>query len=861
MSFFLHQLTRSIGVFLRTVRAFFSRRIMGITSMLRRLTNFSRHATRVASSSLQEVVSAAQKPTSRSDYVETGKLYISKALIIRILLLCAAIGLILYFVVWPFVLSHFLTARFYEQDERTEDWSGRVILYSDEKKTIPRYAGRLEEGMKQGEGRLYDQNGTIVYEGQFRDGARSGSGKEYRNGVLVYEGQFEAGLYNGRGKSFENEYLSYEGQYEDGLRSGNGTAYQDGVRVYEGQFADDLYEGHGKLYRDGVLYYEGNFHIGVPEGTGTLYHSSGKPAYQGQFLSGQAEGSGTSFDETGRKIYSGSYEAGEYSGAGVQYLEDGGQLEASFLNGKPTGNVQWKKNGILYYCGEWENDVPSGYGTITDKTGKVLYEGPFCGGTIDGNSLLDYSAEELRSAFGEGSVRNVSDGDTFRIIAEELGLTAVCTCRSEDSDSRVIQLCLSAPEKGDWVAILPGMAHTEALLLAAEPSEQTYTRQTGVNAADGTYPAESALQDGRQIRILYGDENREQAILVIWELPDAVPEPSTDEPAGDANGDSAKLLYAMDTMLGIEGTTVSKGTAFGDRSTAEALAGITEPEQAVRMVEILLDYWNQNQRLSLLNEAAQRSAVLLADAKAAQAGDVGSSESAEALEQKQTELEAEMEACRIAIKRTELLAESAGAENPGEYALEELPLLFNPAEQDVSSLALAAVAYAQAIGSEIDAAEVENAVKTGLLDLQDAYNEVNLAMTRCKTAEANTRSMTGAYSMELASRTAWFEAMNEEAMSRISLYSALTQFTRLAGEFNLLTGGWVSRTFDWHRDVFDELFRSAIAEAEMEEAGAEPDETEAAEEPAPVSEPAASAENGADGEADGQQTAAEDAAA
>ena len=176
MNYFFHQLSRSIGVFFRTIRAFFSRKIMGITSMLRRLTNFSRHATKVASSSLQGVVSAAQKPTSQSDYVETGRLYISKALIIRILLALIAIALIGYFVVWPFILSRFLTAKFYEQDKRVPKWSGRVIVYSDEKKTLPLYAGRLEDGVLQGESKQYDRDGVLLYEGQISDGQRSGSG-------------------------------------------------------------------------------------------------------------------------------------------------------------------------------------------------------------------------------------------------------------------------------------------------------------------------------------------------------------------------------------------------------------------------------------------------------------------------------------------------------------------------------------------------------------------------------------------------------------------------------------------------------------------------------------------------------------
>ena len=278
MSYFFSQLTRSIGVFFRTVRAFFVRRLMGIATFFRRLLNFSRHATKAASSSLQEVMTAGKKPTSPDDYVETGHMYISKALIVRILLIVAALALIGWFVVWPFVLSRFLTARFFVEDRRVADWSGRVIVYADKKKTIPMYAGRLEKGVLQGEGKLYDADGVLTYEGQLRDGERTGTGKEYRDGVLAYEGQFDAGFYSGYGKRYADGALTYDGQYEKGKRSGSGTAYADGKTLYEGQFMDDLYEGKGKLYQDGTLSYDGSFHAGVPEGMGTAYYANGRVA-------------------------------------------------------------------------------------------------------------------------------------------------------------------------------------------------------------------------------------------------------------------------------------------------------------------------------------------------------------------------------------------------------------------------------------------------------------------------------------------------------------------------------------------------------------------------------------------------------
>ena len=318
----MNQMSRSVGVFFRTIRAFFNRRIMAVSTYLRRVTNFSRHAMKVATNSMQTVASAVKKPTRREDYVETSQLFIAKSFLIKMALLLAALGLIGYFLVWPFILSHFFTVRFYVQDSRVPDWSGRVIVFSDPEKTLPLYAGRLEEGVLQGRGEDYDENGLLAYEGQFLDG----------------------------------------------VRSGEGTAYEDGVLCYEGQFAGGLYEGRGRRYQDGALAYEGSFAAGVASGEGVAYYPNGQEAYRGQFANDLYEGQGAAYTEAGDKLYEGSFARGLYNGSGRLYLGDNQWITAEFQDGQPAGVVQWYKGGRLYYEGEWADGRPQGYGALYNKT-------------------------------------------------------------------------------------------------------------------------------------------------------------------------------------------------------------------------------------------------------------------------------------------------------------------------------------------------------------------------------------------------------------------------------------------------------------------------------------------------------------
>ncbi len=855
MNYFFHQLGRSLGVFFRTIRAFVSRKLMGITTTLRRLTNFSRHATKVASSSLQGVVSATQKPTSQADYVETGHLFISKALIIRVLLVLVAIALIGYFVVWPFILSRFLTARFYEQDKRVPDWSGRVIVYSDKKKTLPLFSGRLEDGVLQGEGKQYDREGVLLYEGQLKDGLRSGSGKEYQDGILLYEGQFDAGQYSGRGRYYDDGMLTYDGQYVEGLRSGSGTAYANGKRLYEGQFMEDLYEGRGKLYQNGSLCYDGSFHAGVPEGTGTAYYPTGKVSYQGQYLAGKEDGNGTAFDETGRKEYTGGFSEGKYSGDGTLFYADGSQVEAAFADGEPSGSVQWSKNGILYYQGEWLDGAPSGFGTLYSRTGKKLYEGPFLGGTLDGRSLLEYTTQELRDALCETGIKNENDGTAFRIIADELGFTALCTYQSESDESRVYQIYLSLPEKGDWVLLLPGMGHIKTVSWpeGVNPDQLTirYIGQLGVNVPAGPYPAENAVANERRTTALYASETRDRAVLLTWERSDLIPDPVDISGSSGKSSKVEKLLDAMDKMIDTEGTAASAGASFGGKSPDAAFAEMPNAEAAGKLADAMIDFWEQSQRLTALEEVYDRNEILLEDARTAAAKGIGDPDAVDALEQSQEELKTRIETCKTAIKRAELQADSVGMDRLDSFALEEMLVSFNPAEQDVSALALIAAAYAQATGSNAGADEIQNQVKESLLNLSDAHSAAKLALSRYQTYSDNTKSAAGAYSMGLGSKEAWYTAINEESLARIELYAALADFSKQANHFNQLTGGWVSRTFNWHSEPLDALFKAAVIPEEPEEApeedGEETPDADSGEKPAAESEdgPATDSENAA----------------
>ncbi|MBR1659653.1 MAG: hypothetical protein IJ705_05000 [Oscillospiraceae bacterium] len=782
MSYFWSQLVRSVGMFSRAIRAFFQRLIVGAIASIRRVFNITRYAARAATTSLQSALAIAQKPTKREDYVETRRLFISKSLLLKVALILIAVGLVAYFLVWPFILSHFLTARFHVEDRRVENWTGRVIVYSDKQKTVPIYAGKLEEGVLQGDGQEYDDQGRIAYEGQFVNGVRNGSGVAYADGIKIYEGQFADGIYEGSGRLFEDGLLAYEGQFSAGIYEGRGALYDKGTLIYSGQFSEGIYAGQGTLYEDGDKVYEGNFKEGLPSGSGTSYRGGNK-SYEGQFEEGLRSGTGKAYDETGRLTYDGGWAAGSYSGQGILYPVPGQQLEASFTEGEPDGSVRWSKHGKLYYEGDWSGNAPFGFGVLYNQAKKTIYAGQFAGGTLDGEWLLSLGVDDYRSALGEGQVKTAENPEGgFLISAPELGLTALCSYQTVAEDSRIYSVELGAPADANWVCLLPDTGHISP-----------------VNA--------ELMHTGQKISALK------------WTA-------EGDAPSKLDLGGASKADQQMDRLLAAVGR-VGGGGAAGAVSPSDgymdpgpALAQCSSPEQAAELVDAMLLYWQQAERRAALGENLTRVETMLETAQADAAKGTDNEELLYSLTERKEKLEAEIQLCQTQQKKAELQATGDGVDALGQYALSGMLVYFNPGYADVSNLALTAIAYAQATGADANTAKLEARTKALLVELIEQYGQAEYARSRYDAASQHSQNAAAAYATGSSPVESWYEALSEQADARSDLTGVLAEFSRKANELNLLTGGWVSRNYNWKMEEFDEVFSAALPEPPGEEAEA-----------------------------------------
>ena len=79
------------------------------------------------------------------------------------------------------------------------------------------YIGTVESGFwRNGKGDEYNDNGELIYSGEWKDGERKGKGKYYHDGSLIYEGKWSKGKPNGRGKYYQNDKVVKEGEWKNG---------------------------------------------------------------------------------------------------------------------------------------------------------------------------------------------------------------------------------------------------------------------------------------------------------------------------------------------------------------------------------------------------------------------------------------------------------------------------------------------------------------------------------------------------------------------------------------------------------------------------------------------------------------------
>ncbi|MGE7690335.1 AAA family ATPase [Lysinibacillus sp. NPDC097214] len=238
----------------------------------------------------------------------------------------------------------------------------------------------------------------------------------YPDGTLMYCGgvkknDFGHDIYDGKGTLFDQEgEILFEGEFVNHMKQGNGIMYLKGQIIYQGEFIQNKKQGNGILYKDGQVYYEGHFRNDLMEGYGVLYYEEdaiapfkelraqyphlNQPQYEGDFIWNHMQGAGKLYyaPESPNAVelangvtslqYDGYFFEDMKHGKGKNYsrqgvLESEGQFKEDAMTGQGT---LYYANGQASYIGELVNGEKHGRGDYFNEEGKIIYSGEFING-------------------------------------------------------------------------------------------------------------------------------------------------------------------------------------------------------------------------------------------------------------------------------------------------------------------------------------------------------------------------------------------------------------------------------------------------------------------------------------------------
>lgn len=774
----IRQIFNSFGIFFRTIRAFFTRKVSNVGAYGRRVTNVTQYASKVANGSFQGLQTAVKKPTKREDYIETKRMFISKSFLVFLGVGLVALILLIYFVIWPFLLSHFFVAKFYQEDPDLQNWSGRVIVFYDKEKTMPMYKGTLEEGVLQGKGTEYDREGLVTFEGDF----------------------------------------------ENGVYCGKGTSYVGGVILYDGDFADGAYNGKGSLYDNGKLFYTGDFAAGQCEGSGTQYYSSGSRQYTGAFAAGLFEGEGIEYRQDGPMRYKGAFAAGLYEGDGTYYYSEDSFVKAAFAAGVTDGEIKWYRDGKLWYAGGARNLTPDGFGTIYAASGKAVYAGEMDRGTIDGEWLLGLTAGELREAFGEARVSETDKPKGFLIRNLTLGLTVMCSYQNGGDEPSAYKAWLR-PEGVDKT-LLPWQNSNELTqwAMAGENPPEVSGVLGPASGPDGALSgqwSQTKFAWPETFAIMLWQDENGTPVQMTWGKRGAI---STSVGGGIGSGDGAaadaqarldEVMEALDAVTGGEASPESAAAVSGMLGEAESA------EEVTALMDALTDCYTYTGMVSALESGKVLLEQQLQSAEAALKRGTGSQAQVDEMRQKLDDLGRTLAQYQTGAKQAQITAQYYCGKEPDPAALQSALVVFDPTRLKPAALCDGAVKYATEVSAgryEVDTGALTMKVKKTLLDLNVAYENVTAARGKVEQAAKAVSAQSAAFAKGTADESALFSAQLAQTTAVADLCQAMGSFTHTATALNDLTGGMVSTEQKWMADAFAGVYAAEIQRAKEEAA-------------------------------------------
>jgi uncharacterized protein len=247
----------------------------------------------------------------------------------------------------------------------------------------------------------------------YKNNVPEGVRREYSpDGKIVAGYIFKTGILLGEGIIDEAGIKdgSWKEYYPNGMLKNFGV-YEKGKRIDKWKF----YHPNGQLEQTGAYNKEGK-----EEGVWSWYYATGSLLREESYFNGKIDGHSVEYDETGQIVAEGEY-IEDYR-EGLWKFNYGDQVaEEQYLNGALNGQVRnYNKDGVLSFEGKFIEDNPNGHHTWYWPNGQKKSEGDYLMGLKNGE-WIKYNSDgtPFLSIFYENGVEKKYDGIRVRIYDEE----------------------------------------------------------------------------------------------------------------------------------------------------------------------------------------------------------------------------------------------------------------------------------------------------------------------------------------------------------------------------------------------------------------------------------------------------------
>ena len=272
-----------------------------------------------------------------------------------------------------------------------KDGDGNLYKAQSDGKVDLLYKGSFKNGIFDGKGFICDSYGNKCYEGDFKEGMYHGIGKRFyhRSDFVYYEGDFKNNRIQGNGKVYDQKgTVIYEGKFDNGQIRGRASYFDEkGMICYTGEQLNGRFHGNGVFYLNNGDKFNGKWLLNKKHGKGTYYYANGDK-YIGDYVNDSQCGKGTYYYSNG-DVYEGDFIDNKRHGKGDYLYANSDKYSGDWKYDKKNGNGSFFYKYGEYYVGEWKDDMKNGFGKMYS-----MYE------TIQDHDLQDFIGERLlRIAF------------------------------------------------------------------------------------------------------------------------------------------------------------------------------------------------------------------------------------------------------------------------------------------------------------------------------------------------------------------------------------------------------------------------------------------------------------------------------